>query len=104
MRQVHSIHVLGRLALDLINGVESEWRFELRQGFTEAGDEAFGFGAEADDLEIVRQALEHLDGLLFAVVLLGFVKIPQDAVQVEHKNGQFGALGRECFPGDEQSC
>ena len=86
MRQVDPILVLGRLPLDLIYGVESERCFELRQAFAEARDEALGFGAEADDLEIVRQALKHMDGLFFAVVLLGLVEVAQDAVQVEHEN------------------
>ena len=86
MRQVDPILVLGGLPLDLVYGVESEWRFELRQVFAEARDEAFRFGAEADDLEIVRQALKHIDGLFFAVVLLGLVEVAQDAVQVEHEN------------------
>ena len=86
MRQVDPILVLGGLPLDLIYGVESEWCFELRQAFAEARDEAFGFGAEADDLEIVRQALKHVDRLFFAVVLLGLVEVAQDAVQIEHEN------------------
>ena len=75
MREIDTVLILGRLPLYLVDSVECEWCLELRETLAEAGDETLGLRAESDDLEIVREALQHGEILLFAVVVLGLIEI-----------------------------
>lgn len=103
MRQVDSVLILSRLPLDLVDGIESEWDFELREALSEASDEASGLTAEGNDFEVLGKALQHGEALLLDDVVLAFVEVAEHSIQVQYHNRQLSSLGLKSLFCDKQS-
>ena len=75
----------------------------LREVAAEALDDALGLVAEAHNLIIVRQGLEHLQAALTRDVILLLVEVTKHAIDIQHHDRQLCSLCRESLLGDQQA-